>query len=211
MEKVDVLAPPRFEPTGVVKTAKQAIEDGDWLGSINIWLYTTVPEPSIIYQVRSPQALWAPNLLDVASGGAYRAGEQGLAGIHELREELGVDIPKQHMQFFGRKLGVGVDVKGRERKWCISVYVAEYGGVLADMKLQPYEVYGVVRAPIGPLMEVFHDKREAIEVEGMDAAGNPMNYRVTKSSFPDNFDDYQRRMAEYIALKLGVDDAYIRN
>jgi hypothetical protein len=208
-ELTDVLAPPTFAATGEVKTVKQAAIDGNWVGSINIWLYTREPEPSIIYQLRSPHALWEPNKLDMAAAGHYRAGEQGVDGMHELREELGVKMPKKQLEFFGRKLNVGMDVKGLERKWCMTVYLAEYTGTLEDMKLQKHEVFGVFRVPLKPLMEVFAGKRASFTVQGLDADKQPLDYTVTATSFPYNFDDYQRRMAEFIALKLGVSNAYL--
>jgi hypothetical protein len=210
-EIIDVLVPPTFEPTGETKTAKQAIEDGDWLGTFNIWLYTLEPEPSMIYQMRSPHVVWEPGKLDVAAGGHYSAGEQGYDGLRELREELGIDIPTEKVQFFKRKLYAGVDVKGRERKSVISIYLAQYDGRLEDMKLQEYEVAGVVRVPLKPLMQVFHGERTSYEAKGLDPHGKPLKYIVTADSVPYNFDDYQRQMAEYVALKLGVDNAYLGN
>jgi hypothetical protein len=207
-EQVDVLLPPRFEPTGEIKTAKQAIADGNWLGTFNIWLYATKPEPCMIYQMRSPHALWEPGKLDVAAAGHYNAGEQGLDGLRELREELGIDIPKHDIQFFGRKLWTGVDVKHQERKSVISIYVAEYTGTLQDMKLQEYEVAAVIQVPLKKLIQVFRGELASCEGTGLDPAGKELTYQVRPDSFPFNFDNYQRKMAEYIAAKLGVDNAY---
>lgn len=208
-ELVDPLAPPTFAPSGPPKTAAQAIADGDWLGSINIWLYSLDPEPSIIYQLRAPTVLWEPNKLDLAGGGHYSAGESGLDGLRELQEELGITIPRDKLQFFGPRLLAGVDAKGRERKWHISVYVGEYAGTLEAMTLQEEEVYGVFKVPLKPLMQVFHGQAESLEVVGKDAHGNSLPYTITLQSFPYNFDDYQRKMAEFIALKTGVDDTYL--
>jgi 8-oxo-dGTP pyrophosphatase MutT (NUDIX family) len=210
-EIIDVLMPPRFEPNGETKTARQAIADGNWLGTFNIWLFTRDPEPSIIYQMRSPHVVWEPGKLDVAAGGHYNAGEQEFDGLRELREELGIDIPKEKVQFFGRKLYAGIDVKGRERKSVISVYLAEYDGKLEDMKLQDYEVTAVAKLPIKPLMQVFRGEKTSFEATCLDTSGNNFTYEVSADSFPYNFDDYQRKMAEFIALKLGVDNAYLGN
>lgn len=211
-ELLDVLAPPFFEPTGEVKTAQQAISDGDWTNAINIWLYARTPEPSLVCQLRSPHALWEPYKLDMmAASGYYKAGTNGLAGLKELREELGITVPKSKVQFFGRKLNVGIDAKGRERRIHMQIYIAEYEGALEDMQPQEYEVYGVFIVPLKPLMDVIHGKRASLEVSGMDARREPITYTIKPDSFPYNFDNYQQKMAEYIALKLGVDDAYLGN
>lgn len=210
-EDIDTLAPPTFEPTGTVKQLSRAIQDGDWVGSINVWLYTRSPEPSIIYQLRSPNKSWEPNKLDVAVGGRYNAGERGLDGLRELREELGIDIPRSDCQYFSRKLNVSRDVHGNENRWLMTIYLAEYKGDIQDMVPQEDEVYGVFQVPIRPLLDVFQGRLESFDVTGIDAHKQPLNYTVTADSFPYNFDDYQQQMAKFIALKLGVDDAYLGN
>jgi hypothetical protein len=42
-EKVDVLIPPGFKKSGEIKTVRQAIADGDWLGTFNLWIVQTDP------------------------------------------------------------------------------------------------------------------------------------------------------------------------
>ncbi len=210
-ELVDVYAPPRFERNGVVKTRQEVVADGDWPAAFNLWLYTRIPEPSMIYQMRSLSKSWEPGKLDVAAGGHYNAGEHGLDGLREFREELGITIPESQVQFFGRKLWVGLDVAGHERKEVLSVYTAEYSGNLEDMHPQEDELAGVIRVPLKDLMRVFRGELESCHGTGIDPRGVPIDYVVRADSFPFNFDDYQRRMAEFIALKLGVDDTYLGN
>lgn len=208
-EKVDTLAPPDFKPTGEVKSADQAIADGDWLGSVNFWLYTRLPEPSIFCQIRSPNALWQPGKLDLAASGYLSAGELGLDGIRELEEELGITVPKEKVHHYGRRMFVSTDQKGRERKSIIEIFVAEYYGKVEDMKPEEEEVYGVVIVPLVPLLKVFDGGIESFKVFGIDSKKQPISYRVTPDCFPENFDDYPRRLVEFIALRLGIDDRYL--
>ena len=73
-EKVDILLPPAFEPSGIIKTKRQAIADADWIGTFNLWIVQRRPVPALVYQIRSPGSNWAPIMLDVTVGGHYQAG-----------------------------------------------------------------------------------------------------------------------------------------
>lgn len=207
----DILAPPTFTPSGQTKTFRQAIADGDWLGSIQIWLYTTGEEPGLLYQRRTLKGAWAPGKLDVTAAGYYEQGEQELDGLRELREELGVTLQPEEVRLFGRKINVNVDSLGRERRSVSNIYFAEYRDSLDDIQMHDGELEGVFVLPLWKLMQLFDGKLEAFKAEGRTPDGKPATYEVTLDSFPYNFDDYHRRMAQFFALKLGVDDAYLGN
>src|SRR5262249_19061079 len=114
-EEVDILAPPLFGKTGQVKSREQAYDDGDWLGTFNLWIVRRTPVPAIVYQIRGPHKSWAPNKMDVAVGGRYDAGESFTDGLREVKEELGKDYAPEALTYVGRKIYVGFDVKGREK------------------------------------------------------------------------------------------------
>lgn len=208
-EKVDILTPPKFKPSGTVKTAAQAIADGDWLGSANFMVYTLKPEPSVFCQIRSPNALYAPGMLDFAATGYYEAGETGLDGLRELEEEIGISIKKDKIQHFGRRMYIYQDQKGQERKTVNETFVAEYEGTIDEMELEEEEVAAVVRIPIKRFVATLDGKAGPFKAAGKDARNKPIIYTVTKDSFPYNFDDYPQKMVKYIALKVGVDDSYL--
>lgn len=88
-EKLDILQPPLFFPTGEVKSREQAYRDGNWVGTFNLWVVTNTPEPAIVYQQRGPERSWAPNMLDVTAGGHFLSGEKLTDGLREVEEELG--------------------------------------------------------------------------------------------------------------------------
>ena len=137
IEYVDVLAPPTFEPTGVVKSVVEAVEAGDWLGVMNIWLVR--PNGSLLYQQR-PDGGWEPGKFDGSVGGYYRAGESGLDGLREAREELGWSCPPEEIALLGRHLSVGVDSRGRERRLVVTVYMTACDVPLEDFVLDQKEV-----------------------------------------------------------------------
>jgi len=66
MEKVDILIPPTFEPSGQTKVLKQAWADEDWISTFNLWVVQSKPVPAILYQQRSSNSSWEPNKLDVS-------------------------------------------------------------------------------------------------------------------------------------------------
>lgn len=196
-------------PSGRTKTFRQAIADGDWLGSIQIWLYTTGEEPSLIYQRRTLKGTWAPGKLDVTAAGYYEQGEQGLDGLRELREELGITLQPEEVQFFGRKINVNLDSLGRERRSVSNIYFAEYHGLLDGIHMHDGELEGVFFLPLRKLMRLFKGEIKTFQAEGRTSAGAPATYDVALDSFPFNFDDYHRRMAQFFALKTGVSEAYL--
>lgn len=44
-EQVDILKPPTFEKSGVVKSREQALDAGDWIGTFNLWIVKRQPVP----------------------------------------------------------------------------------------------------------------------------------------------------------------------
>ena len=92
MEKVDVLLPPAFKPSGVIKSRQSAITDGDWIGTFNLWILQSDPIPSIIYQQRSPNSTWEPNKLDVSVGGHYQAGEKWVMDSERQKKNWAVNM-----------------------------------------------------------------------------------------------------------------------
>ncbi|HSX27848.1 MAG TPA: NUDIX domain-containing protein [Candidatus Saccharimonadales bacterium] len=203
-EIVDILAPPKFEPTGQTLPRSQAIQTGKWIGTFNIWLYRSEGEPAMLYQQRSLTKKWEPGKLDVSAGGHYAAGEKDLDGLREAEEELGVKIPHQAISFWGRKLNASLNADGDEERTVLSIYTAECNGELTDLVLDPVEVTAVFWVPLRPLLEVHQGKLPVFTAQGMDAAGKVLTYDVSQSSFPFNIDNYHQRMAEHIAVKLGI-------
>lgn len=72
MELVDVLKPPDFKKSGVIKTREEALKSGDWVGTFNLCIVQNTPVAAVVYQQRSPEAKWAPGKLGIAAGGTTR-------------------------------------------------------------------------------------------------------------------------------------------
>jgi hypothetical protein len=147
-EQVDILQPPLFKPTGEVKSREQAYRDGNWIGTFNLWIVAKDPEPAIIYQQRSPQSRWAPNLLDVTAGGHLQAGEKLTDGLREVDEELGKHYLPDDVVYLGRKLYVGINTNGTSHNNIIDIYMIEDNAPLQSYQLEEAEVYALCACPV---------------------------------------------------------------
>jgi len=194
-EKVDILKPPLFIPSGQVKTRKQAYSDGDWIGTFNLWVVTRSPEPAIIYQQRGPDMAWAPNKLDVTAGGHLQAGERLTDGLREVEEELGKHYDPSQLLKLGRKLYVGYNNDGSSHNNIIDLYLIEDGSLLNTYIQQKEEVYALCACPVSELLRVNQDEAYSFTAAGLTAEGKPINITVGKQSFPENWDDYHYKMA----------------
>lgn len=195
MEKVDILLPPRFEKSGEVKEREQAIADGDWLGTFNLWVVQRKPVPAIVYQQRGPNKSWAPNKLDVTVGGRLQAGEAPKQGMRESKEEIGKTYPMSNVKFVGRKLNVSPDTKGRVQHTVVHVFMIEDNSHLESYKQDPDEVYALCVCPIHELLKVHTKKNYSFKAQAILASGKKKTTKITKQSFPYNWDDYHFKIA----------------
>lgn len=194
IEHVDILVPPRFEPSGEVKEVSVAVGDGNWLGAINLWIVR--PGPALIYQERPPGG-WAPGKLDGSVAGYYCAGESGLDGLREAKEELGRSYPHQNVTAIGRRLNVGVDSLGRERRAVISIFMTYDDLPISSFVLDPKEVPAIYEIPISEIILAFRDDSYRFLAYGIDSEGQPVTKHVCADDFSYMWDDYHPKIAEF--------------
>lgn len=195
MEQVDILTPPTFKKSWVVKTLTQAWDDEDWIGTFNLWIIQEDPVPSIVYQMRSPKSSWAPNKLDVTAGGHYSAWEERRDWLREVREELGKDYAYEDIDFIGRKMHVGPDTKGRMRKNIVDIFFVRDNARLDSYVLEEAEVYWICVCPISELLKVHSIEWYGFSTTLLRNDGLEESINVTKNSFPFNWDDYHFKIA----------------
>ena len=208
MEYVDILLPPDFRKSGLTKLKEEAWRDGSWIGAFNLWIIQDGPNPAMVYQRRSLAASWEPGKLDVAAGGHLTAGEEGIDGLREAREELGLDLRPEDLVYAGKKLGVTLDAAGVERHMVIDIYLVLDATPLARYALQEEEVSAVFSCPLADLIKAHTVPGYSFEAHGVNAAGEEVSLTVTKDSFPYNADSYQFKMV-LLAKRLLDGDPYI--
>lgn len=192
IEHVDVLVPPRFEPSGEVKPVVEAVADGNWLGAINLWIVR--PGPALIYQERPPGG-WAPGKLDGSVAGYYRAGESGLDGLREAEEELGRTYAPDTVTPIGRRLNVGVDSLGRERRAVIAIFMTYDELPLSSFALDPKEVPAIYEVRVADLEKAFVDSHERFTVRGVNCHGQSVERAVSSEDFSYMWDRYHLKIA----------------
>jgi hypothetical protein len=192
VEYVDVLAPPNFEPTGQVKPVIAAINDGDWLGVMNLWIVR--PGPALLYQER-PDGGWEPRKFDGSVGGYYRAGETGLDGLREVEEELGWKCPTSEITLIGRHLSVGVDSLGRQRRLVVTVYMTYCDLPLSTFKLDPKEVPALYEIAADDVLNVFANPARTFEAHGVTFDGRAVSKWASVKDFSYVFGGYHPRIA----------------
>lgn len=192
---VDVLLPPAFTKSGLVKSRDQAWEEGDWTATFNLWIVQDYPLPAIVYQQRSPHKSWAPGKLDVSCAGYYKAGESQRDGLREVKEEMGKDFDFDNIIFAGRKMYVGSNSKGIVGHNVVDVFMTVNNDSLESYKLQKEEVYAICSCPIDDLIRVHSQENFSFLVKGINSEGEKIEMTVDKNMFPYNWDNYHYKMA----------------
>lgn len=199
---VDILKAPEYKPSGV-KNIKQAILDGDWLGTVNIWAVRKGKGGlEVLYQKRPDDSYFAGGYFDVSVAGYYEAGEYN-SGDHfrEFKEELGVGIDVSKTYFYGRRMFALINANtGRERKLVVDIYVTELDKQLSELSPEYEEVFGLVWVPLGSAISLLDGSTKSLKLEGIDRDKKPIEFEITSNSFPYNFDNYQLKMAQAIRL-----------
>jgi len=195
IEEADILLPPTFKKTGAVKNRKGSLDCTDWIGTFNLWIIQDGDIPSIVYQVRSPNASWAPNKFDVTAGGHYLVGESLLDGLREVEEELGKVYEAKDLSYIGQKLNVSPDTKGNMRHEIVDISFIKDNSSLTSYSLQEEEVYGVCTIPISELLLIHTEKDCSYKTQLIRFDGEFEDVTVDKSSFPSNWDRYHFKIA----------------
>lgn len=193
VEYVDVLEPPRFEPSGIVKRVTDAVNDGDWLGVMNLWIVR--PGPALIYQQRPPGG-WEPGKLDGSVGGYYRASESGLDGLREAEEELGWKCSPENVTLIGRHLSVGRDSMSRERRLVVTVFMTYADFPLTEFTLDPKEVPAIYEILVSDVMSAFDSPQSRFTAGGISCEGQRVEKVVSLDDFSYVFGGYHLKIAQ---------------
>jgi isopentenyldiphosphate isomerase len=94
-------------PLGKQKARYAVHRDGDWHGTVHVWLLaqsidqnTGKKTPSLLLQKRAAHKDSHPLHWDISAAGHIDAGEEALtAAIRETQEELGVLLPADELEF----------------------------------------------------------------------------------------------------------------
>lgn len=193
-EKVDILTPPMFQKSGITKSITNAWRDGDWVGTFNLWVFQTLPQPAIVYQQRSSLVTWSPGKLGVAAGGHYQSNEGIIDGLREVKEEIGKKYAFNKLIYCGKRLYVGFDSKNRKRQNVVDIFMVLDNSKIESYKLQKSEVDKICICPIKELIKIYKKDNYRFKVQAMTNQGKLVEIIVDKNSFPLNWDNYHQKM-----------------
>lgn len=128
--------------TNEIASRKECHEKGLWHKAIVVQIIST-DNKRVLLQKRSANKRMWPNLWDVASGGHVLTGELGYqAGIREAKEELGVDLKRDELEFIGATTSENIqkDIINRHYN---EYYIVHKDIDLNDITIQEDEVQEV--------------------------------------------------------------------
>lgn len=208
MEYVDILIPPYFEKSWIIKPREQAINDWDWIWTFNLWIIKKEPIPSIIYQIRSPNSWWCPWKFDVSVGWHYLAWESFQDWIREAKEELWKNFDKNLIKHIWKKINVSIDTKWRQRKNIVDIWFIIDNCDIYTYNLDKNEVYWISCIPIEILLKIHTYKDFIYELDSLDSNKSTIKSKISKDSFPYNLDNYHFKIA-VLAKKFIKNEDYI--
>lgn len=207
-ELVDILKPPNFSKSGIVKTREEAYKNGDWLGTFNLWIVQDDPFPAIIYQQRSYQSIWAPGKLAVTAGGHYLAGENIKDGLREAQEELGKKYSFKELTFLGRRIYVGYDSNKNEKRNIVDIFIVKDNSSITAFKPDTKEVSSLSPCSIKDLVKMYSIKNYSFMAQAFFSDGSRKKIKINKNSFPYNWDNYHEKMV-FLAKRFLDGEKYL--
>ncbi len=123
---------------GIKKMKSAAHKKGLWHRSAHIWIYTSRGE--ILLQLRSSNKKMYPTRWDISAAGHVVAGEEPIsAAIRELKEEIGLDVAQENLEFFEIRK-IQATYRNIINNEFVYVYFLKFDGDVEELTLQEDEV-----------------------------------------------------------------------
>lgn len=123
-------------------TREECFKNGLWHKAVLVFIISNDNNKVLLQQRSANKKLW-PNLWDITAGGHVLAGEFGYqAVIRETKEEIGIDIKKEELEFIGSTISETIkgDIVNRLFN---ENYIVHKDIDLKDIKLQEEEVQDI--------------------------------------------------------------------
>lgn len=125
-----------------VESREECHKQGLWHKAVVVFIISSDNKRVLLQQRSENKKLW-PNLWDITAGGHVLSGELGYqAVIRETKEEIGIDIKKEDLEFIG--VTISEDIKGDiVNKHFNEYYIVHSDIDLKDIILQKEEVQDI--------------------------------------------------------------------
>lgn len=184
-------------PTGEAKSRASVHRDGDWHGSIHVWVYgIDRDEPYLAFQRRGKFKDTLPRKLDATVGGHLRSGESADETLREVEEEIGQPVTLAELQPIGVRLGVSEETPGVVDREIQRVYLWRLDGPISVFTPNPDELESLIQLKLDDVLAIFGDgvvAADALELKAGSAILTPT--LITVSEFAAGIDRYPFRVA----------------
>lgn len=124
--------------TGKIKPREEIHRDGDWHRTVHVWILNSHSE--ILIQKRSATIDIFQNLWDISLAGHVRSREKSKkAAERELKEELGMNVYEDELQFIGTVKSALKDGEKYDNQFC-DLYILKRDIDTSDIKKQKEEL-----------------------------------------------------------------------
>lgn len=178
-----------------VMDRKEAHMKGEWHQTFHCWVINGQESGAVLFQVRSPEMVNFPNMLDVSAAGHLEAGETEEQGIREVREELGIPLEMKSLYRLGYRVEVADQANGQKNREYQAVYLLRLDKPFSEYHPQVEEISGLVWLGLRDGLELFSGAREHATVSGIrwnasDSQWVPISREVTTDDFLPRIQHY---------------------
>ena len=195
---------------GYAKKRAEVHRDGDWHGSIHVWVYGLDREgPYLAFQRRGKFKDTLPLKLDATVGGHLRSGETIEETLREVQEEVGRPVTLADLLPVGVRVAVSEDTPGVIDREIQHVFLWRVDAPLSTFAPNPDELESLVQLPLADVLAIFGDgivAADALELKAGSAILTPT--LITRSEFATGVDRYPYRVA-IAAVNVLRGDRYI--
>lgn len=195
-ELFDVLSA-EGKPLGYAKKRAEVHRDGDWHGSIHVWVYGLDRDgPYLAFQRRGRFKDTLPLKLDATVGGHLRSGETTEQTLREVQEEIGRTVKLPELQPIGIRVTAGEASLGILDREIQHVYLWRVDEPLSNFVPNPDELESLIQLRLDDVLAIFGDgvvAADALELKAGSAILTPT--LVTRSEFAAGIDRYPFRVA----------------
>lgn len=182
---------------------------GLWHEAFHCWIVSREGDTDYIYlQLRSPMKKDYPNLLDITAAGHILAHESVSDGVREIKEELGIEVSTQELEFLG-VLDYCVEKEHFIDKELAHIFLYRSNPSSKDFQLQLAEVSGLFKTRFYDFYRLWSEELNEIQINGflVDAAGKITDTMksVNKTHFVPHETSYYYQICEKIHRKLEND------
>jgi isopentenyldiphosphate isomerase len=172
---------------------------GHWHKTFHCWVVTKKEGGYILFQLRSPEMINFPNMLDVSAAGHLEAGEDIKQGIREVSEELGIPISMESLHSLGYRVEVADQDNGQKNREYQAVNILNLDIPLSEYKPQIEEVSGLLWLKIREGLDLFTGKRKYTTMQGIvynkqSEEWNHITRKVTIKDFLPRIQNYYLTM-----------------